>query len=61
MRSEDCGYRVHMLAENRLIISGGVLDRISYHIPSNSRMESSALLFDSFVLFVSFVVKHSAL
>ena len=61
MRSDNCGYPVDVPAENRLVISGGVLNRISHYIPSNSRMKSKALFFDPFVLFVPFVVRHSVL
>jgi len=65
---------VDTLVEDRLIISVGVVNRTSYYVPSSSRMESSALSFASSggvvsstgyytpqVLFVSFVVRQSAL
>lgn len=29
----DCGYRVDLLIEDKLIISGGVVSRIGYYIP----------------------------
>jgi GxxExxY protein len=43
----DCGYRVDILVEDKQIISGGVVNRTGYYTPQ--------------VLFVSFVVKQSAL
>ena len=51
VHQENCGYRVDVLVEDKMSISGDILDRSAATIPANLRLVPSVLFFDSFVLF----------
>jgi len=70
VHQENRGYRVDVLVEDKMSISGDILNRIAATMPPNLRLVPSVLFFDSSggvlnrtgyctsqVLFVSFVVK----
>ena len=59
VHQENCCYRVDVLVEDKMSISGDILNMIAATTPPNLRLAPSVLFFDSFVLFVSFVVKAS--